>query len=373
MLLLDTEAEDVAPVSTAAAILGIAVADLNALGNGETTEGSVLSSTEYIDGSGTIEFDYRFTTDDYVPYMDYSVFVLDGTIHELANVGDIDTVADIDSTGWQTFSIYVEEGGLYSVGFGVFDEGDSSVFSTLEIDNIRFTPDNLDPPEVFLSELSIDVEPLATHPGDTVYGFNSTEPGTEFDFASNQNPDVVIEDTSGNDTLDLSGYVAASAIDLKPGAFSSANGQTDNIQIALGTDIENAIGGAGDDTLRGNDLANRLDGGIGLDTLTGGGGADVFVLSLTDAADIITDFDLGADRLDISALLDANFTPGDLLNYIDAETNPAGDISISVDQDGAGTTHGYEEVAILQGASSGGVIDFVFQDNGVQVTETFAA
>ena len=373
VLLLDTEAEDVAPVSTAAAILGIAVADLNALGNGETTEGSVLSSTEYIDGSGTIEFDYRFTTDDYVPYMDYSVFVLDGTIHELANVGDIDTVADIDSTGWQTFSIYVEEGGLYSVGFGVFDEGDTSVFSTLEIDNIRFTPDNLDPPEVFLSELSVDVEPPATHPGDTVYGFNSTEPGTAFDFASKQNPDVVIEDTSGNDTLDLSGYVTASAIDLTPGAFSSVNGQTDNIQIALGTDIENAIGGAGDDTLRGNDLANRLDGGIGLDTLTGGGGADVFVLSHTDAADIITDFDLSADRLDISALLDANFTPGELSDYLGAETNAQGDVSISVDQDGAGTAHGFEEVAILQGARSGGVIDFVFQDNGVQVTETFAA
>ncbi len=389
VLLLDTNAEDVAPVSTAAAILGTTVGDLNALGNaiyileggftelGETTEGSVLSSTEYIEGSGTIEFDYRFTTDDYLPFNDFAVFSFNGNLYELADVATTDTDGLegglIDTTGWLTYDFDVEAEGFYSIGFGVFDVGDTAKFSTLEIDNIRFTPDNLDPPEVFLSELSIDVEPLGTHPGDTVYGFNSTEPGTEFDFASNQNPDVVIEDTSGNDTLDLSGYVTASAIDLTPGAFSSANGQTDNIQIALGTDIENAIGGAGDDTLRGNDLANRLDGGVGLDTLTGGGGADVFVLSHTDAADIITDFDLSADRLDISALLDANFTPGELSNYIDAETNPAGDISVSVDQDGAGTAHGYEEVAILQGASSGGVIDFVFQDNGVQVTETFAA
>ncbi|NRP73101.1 Bifunctional hemolysin/adenylate cyclase [Ensifer psoraleae] len=38
--------------------------------------------------------------------------------------------------------------------------------------------------------------------------------------------------------------------------------------------IENAFGGKGNDTLTGDDLANRLDGNDGKDLLTGGGGAD---------------------------------------------------------------------------------------------------
>ena len=220
--------------------------------------------------------------------------------------------------------------------------------------------------------LSAEAAPL--YPGDTVYGFNTTEAGTQFDFTGNPTPNVTIEDSAGNDTLDLSGYALASAIDLTPGAFSSANGQTDNIQIALGTDIENAVGGTGNDTLNGNSLDNRLDGGPGLDTLTGGAGTDTFVLSHTDAADIITDFDLSADRLDISALVDAFFDPANPSDYIQGSSDGT-DITITVDQDGAGTDHAPETVAVLQGASAGpgSTIDFVFSGNAAQVTETFIA
>ena len=39
--------------------------------------------------------------------------------------------------------------------------------------------------------------------------------------------------------------------------------------------IENLIGGAGNDMLTGDGLANRLEGGAGNDLLKGGGGADV--------------------------------------------------------------------------------------------------
>ena len=39
----------------------------------------------------------------------------------------------------------------------------------------------------------------------------------------------------------------------------------------LGTDVENATGGNGDDTIKGNDAVNVLIGGAGKDKLTGGG------------------------------------------------------------------------------------------------------
>jgi Ca2+-binding RTX toxin-like protein len=52
-----------------------------------------------------------------------------------------------------------------------------------------------------------------------------------------------------------------------------------------------ANGGAGDDVL--------LD-GAGADTLTGGAGADLFVMTADSTRDLITDFDPGVDRIDLS-------------------------------------------------------------------------
>lgn len=52
----------------------------------------------------------------------------------------------------------------------------------------------------------------------------------------------------------------------------------DNIWIARGSVIENAIGGSGDDTLVGNQVANRLDGGKGADLMSGGAGHDTYLV-----------------------------------------------------------------------------------------------
>lgn len=116
-----------------------------------------------------------------------------------------------------------------------------------------------------------------TRTDDTVYGFNSTVTGEVaaiFDFSRNAHPILTIFDSGGNDTLDFSGWSTSSTINLEQGAFSSSNGMTNNIAIAYGSDIENAIGGAGDDTISGNNLANVLAGGDGNDTLFGLGGND---------------------------------------------------------------------------------------------------
>jgi parallel beta-helix repeat protein len=74
------------------------------------------------------------------------------------------------------------------------------------------------------------------------------------------------------------------------------------------------LGGAGADSLNGAGGADRIDGGAGADTLTGGAGADTFVFASrldsyrnynTDGAnlgDLITDFNVAQDRIDLSAL-----------------------------------------------------------------------
>ena len=119
-----------------------------------------------------------------------------------------------------------------------------------------------------------------TRTGDTVYGFHSNITGSEapiYDFSVNKHPILCIYDSTGIDTIDLSGYSTSSKIDLNPGAFSDAEGMTKNISIAYTAIIENAVGGSGADTLIGNNVDNVLNGGGGNDNLSGGGGNDTLI------------------------------------------------------------------------------------------------
>lgn len=184
-----------------------------------------------------------------------------------------------------------------------------------------------------------------TRTGDTVYGFHSNAGKAVFDFTKNVSPILTIWDAGGKDTIDLSGWSSASTLNLTAGSYSSVNGMKYNLAIAYKTDVENAITGAGNDIITGNDLANvitsnagadtltgaggndtlngdsgndilnggsgndRLIGGLNTDRLTGGSGADTFVFaSLSDSVvgtgnDLITDFSQSqGDKLDFSAI-----------------------------------------------------------------------
>jgi Ca2+-binding RTX toxin-like protein len=180
-----------------------------------------------------------------------------------------------------------------------------------------------------------------------------------------------IWDANGNDTLDLSGYYTNSVIDLREGGYSSAGGwgaydpaqigttptlaeingnnadaglgnrtaalydiyfhgtagvnegiswkeitgtgdqylMEQNIGIAYGAVIENAIGGHGDDRINGNQANNFF---------TGNDGADTFIIAdysgniptpsnpaghavVDTSIDTITDFTTGVDKIDLTS------------------------------------------------------------------------
>ena len=112
----------------------------------------------------------------------------------------------------------------------------------------------------------------------------------------------------GNDTASYRHAPAGLTADLLNAGNNTghANGDTYNA-------IENLGGSAFDDTLSGNDVANVITGGGGLDTLRGRGGGDIFRYeSVLDSPagsgrDRIADFNAGTsstsvDRIDVSAI-----------------------------------------------------------------------
>ena len=72
-------------------------------------------------------------------------------------------------------------------------------------------------------------------------------------------------------------------------------------------------------TLIGSAVANKLDGGLGKDTLTGGGGADIFQFTTAPGSgnvDTITDMTVGSDLISLAtsiySALQAGPAPGSL-------------------------------------------------------------
>lgn len=102
--------------------------------------------------------------------------------------------------------------------------------------------------------------------------------------ATNQ---FTIVDDGGYDSINIGGAGGGDqTLDLRPGTFSSINGLSHNMSIAIGTIIEVAYGSSNrdyitgneaDNTLYGFDGADVLSGGLGNDRLYGGAGFDILV------------------------------------------------------------------------------------------------
>jgi trimeric autotransporter adhesin len=126
---------------------------------------------------------------------------------------------------------------------------------------------------------------MAFHTGNDTYVFNGTSKYYQ-----------TIWDAGGIDTIQ---YVSATGgiIRLTAGEFSQlgqpflVGGGTqvsyENVAIAYNVVIENAIGGSGADQIFGNDYNNLIDGGLGVDTLTGGLGDDTYIVDLVTTAAVI--------------------------------------------------------------------------------------
>ena len=121
-----------------------------------------------------------------------------------------------------------------------------------------------------------------------LYGVDTvTTAGADtYDFDQSERFLQTVWDYGGTDTIGASNGTTAVDIDLTPGTWSNvgttigyydgAEWSYDNYSVYITPDtiIENAHGAGGDDTLQGNEAANKLTGNDGNDKLMGGAGAD---------------------------------------------------------------------------------------------------
>ncbi len=208
-------------------------------------------------------------------------------VHEIGHAFGLNHMGNYNGSGSWTPSSY-QDSGVLSVmsyfgpnwGFGQSSgEGLVAWADWVGADGQIYSPQTPMLNDIMAIQTMYGAE-TSTRTGDTVYGFSTSitdKLSAIYDFSLNLNPILTIYDASGTDTLNLSGWSTSSTIDLMPGSYSSGNSMTNNIAIAYSCDIENAISGSGADTISGNLLNNRLDGGAGNDSLSGGDGADTLV------------------------------------------------------------------------------------------------
>ena len=156
--------------------------------------------------------------------------------------------------------------------------------------------------------------------GDPFWSEGSGLPQSEIDALWGTTLSDVIERNTDIGAMQNNALLAYNRIGGDDGDNTLAGG--DGRDLVLGFDGNDSLsggagedqleGGGGNDTLEGGGGNDFLDGGLGDDTLEGGGGADIFAFAPDNGNDVISDFDILLDFLDVTALGITSFSDLDI-------------------------------------------------------------
>jgi len=142
---IETTGNFTALAPAVAASLGVSGSAIFGLGAGSPTNGSGISQTVTVAAGDTLTFDWNFLTDELdepASYNDFGFFTISGSAYLLAsrNSSTYDLVsppAGFDGqTDWHSQSYTFASAGTYSIGFGVFNVGDTGHNSVLLVDAV---------------------------------------------------------------------------------------------------------------------------------------------------------------------------------------------------------------------------------------------
>ena len=126
---------------------------LDAMGNGDVTQGSAIKQSFFAQAETVISFDWNFLTNENTPDEDYNDFAffsvsidpIYNIAKELADTYSMfvasSTIFFDEETGFGTSYYTIPFTGNYILGFGVVDVGDTDVFSGLLVDNVAPIPE----------------------------------------------------------------------------------------------------------------------------------------------------------------------------------------------------------------------------------------
>jgi Ca2+-binding RTX toxin-like protein len=147
------------------------------------------------------------------------------------------------------------------------------------------------------------------------------------------------------------------------------DGGSGNDEIYGNKGDDTLYGGSGDDFLYGGFGSDFLNGGSGTDMLHGRNGADTFAFDSSSYANIdqVLDFTLSDnDAIDVSALLNSYDALTDAITDFIQITDNGTDSFVAVDQDGSGSSYGFQQVAQLNGIT--GLDEITLEANGNIIT-----
>lgn len=130
-----------------------------------------------------------------------------------------------------------------------------------------------------ITSIDVDLGDLDDEMKNSTHSTSVTYAGAGNDFLTGGATGDAFHGGDGTDTISYSDRIADVVVNINPNAFSGDGSEIDIIH----TDIENAIGGAGDDKFYGSSAKNTFVGGAGSDTFNGGAQSDT--VSYADRAE----------------------------------------------------------------------------------------
>ena len=159
--------------------------------------------------------------------------------------------------------------------------------------------------------------------------------------------DVVKSDSDGDKA---SGTISITVTGDK---IQEASNDCDTHLVASSDKNTVLVGHGGDDFLTGGKGDDILIGNLGADTLAGGGGKDTFKLTDIAAHDLITDYKVGEDRIDLTGLFSTAIggpsSAAQLAEYVSYDKTTG---ELKVDTDGTGNAAAPVLVAVVESAPS---------------------